>query len=714
MKYYRHTLFGKIVLDRHTSAYNYTCLHEFMKLLGSLNAKLVCLFVLVATIPLVTISLVSFSISQESLEQRSFDQLKTLANDRAKTLEQLNSFRIQQLTQVAKMPQVIDSIESGNTESLQEIFENTKQITGGQDGYQNFKVISASGQVIYAQDSSLINSDYSANRLFQKGLENPHREYTQEDGKRIAITAVPIIDSNNQKIGVIIAQTGIPILDKVVLDRDGLGNTGETYLVNFDKTMITPSRFTEGLEFKQIVNTLPVQECINNGKDISASIYPDYRNVPIFGASKCEPELGYVLIAEFDVAEIMIPIISLQNMYIITGGIVVGAVGVFAFFISRSISHPIHNAAQVARKISEGNLGVVVPASKSKDEIGTLLNSEKQMVDKLRGVLSEMQNASQSVYANAQQLSASGTQLNSSVQQIATTVDQISRGSQTQAQRIEKSKQTVEELTKSMNELSSSAKESAEISIQVGTLSERGAEAAGEANERMNKIIEVTNDSAKKVHKLAEKTNEITAALQVIREIADQTNLLALNAAIEAARAGEAGRGFAVVADEVRHLAESSAQSSDEIDTKLKQIHEYAQEVVEEIETSSNEVNQGKMVIDSSLKTLHEIATNIKNVSENVKQLADFAHEQANKVASISADAVDIAAVSEENAASTEEASAAVEEQTAQTHEIATASTQLAELASQLQATLAKFSLESTQNAEPEKKSILAKISLKK
>ena len=355
-----------------------------------------------------------------------------------------------------------------------------------------------------------------------------------------------------------------------------------------------------------------------------------------------------------------------------------------------------------------------VIASKSKDEIGTLLNSEKQMVDKLRGVLSEMQNASQSVYANAQQLSASGTQLNSSVQQIATTVDQISRGSQTQAQRIEKSKQTVEELTKSMNELSSSAKESAEISVQVGTLSERGAEAAGEANERMNKIIEVTNDSAKKVHKLAEKTNEITAALQVIREIADQTNLLALNAAIEAARAGEAGRGFAVVADEVRHLAESSAQSSDEIDTKLKQIHEYAQEVVEEIETSSNEVNQGKMVIDSSLKTLHEIATNIKNVSENVKQLAEFAHVQANKVASISADAVDIAAVSEENAASTEEASAAVEEQTAQTHEIATASTQLAELASQLQATLAKFSLETTQNAEPEKKSILAKINLKK
>ncbi|MBI5697745.1 MAG: methyl-accepting chemotaxis protein, partial [Thaumarchaeota archaeon] len=427
---------------------------------GSLNTKLVCLFVMAATIPMLIVSLVSFSTSQESLEQRAFDQLRTLANDRAKSLEQLNDFRVQQLSQVAKMPQIIDAVKSENTDSLSGIFESTQKITGGDSGYQNFKLLSLDGKVIYAQDQSIIGLDYTSDKFFQKGLQAPYREYTSDNGKRIAITTVPVFDSDDNKVGVLIANTGVPLLDKILLDRDGLGETGETYLVSFDKVMISPSRFQEGYEFKQKADTLPVQECMQNGKDISASIYPDYRGVPIFGASKCETGLGYVLIAEFDVAEIMIPVVALQNMYIITGGIVAGVIGVFAFFIAKSISRPIRTAAEIAKKISEGNLGVTVKESKSKDELGTLINSEKHMVENLRTVLTEMQDASQSVFANAQQLSASGTELNTSVQQIASTVDQISRGSQTQAQRIEKSKHTVEELAKSMNELSSSAKES--------------------------------------------------------------------------------------------------------------------------------------------------------------------------------------------------------------------------------------------------------------
>lgn len=699
-------------------------------LLGSLNSKLIFMFIAVSVASLGAVSVISYFSSTDTLTTKMVAQMTSLAHDKAVALNQLYFMKITELEGTMMLTNEENTVEGSNAgkevtaAQIKTADEDTAQLDpltgGGEKGFHNAMILNKFGVVVWANDKSLIGNDMSTDPVFIGGMKNGANQYSIHDGKKIMRTGAPLFSATatelTNPIGVTIAETNTDGPDAILNDYSGLESTMETFIVGSDHTLLSESRYKQGMAFNQKIDSAPVTECFENGKDLSITKYTNYRGQTVYGTSVCQKELGYVVITELDAAGVLAPAEALANLYLTIGASIVGGVGAFAYFMSRSISRPIKSAALVAQKIASGDLGVSVSGSKSKDEVGVLLNSEKQMVENLKSTLSEIQNASQSVYANAQQLSSSGSELNSSVQQIATTVDQISRGSQTQAQRVEKSKHTVEELTKSMNELSSSAKESAEISNQVGTLSERGAEAAGEANERMNKIIEVTNQSAQKVHQLADKTSEITTALQVIREIADQTNLLALNAAIEAARAGETGRGFAVVADEVRRLAESSARSSDDIDVKLKQIHEYAQEVVQEIETSSNEVNQGKLVIDSSLKTLHEIAKNIKNVSENVKNLAGFAHEQAVKVESISADAVDIAAVSEENAASTEEASAAVEQQTAQTNEIATASTQLAELASQLQSTLGKFTLEGTKQEShaAEKKSILAKIGLAK
>lgn len=393
---------------------------------------------------------------------------------------------------------------------------------------------------------------------------------------------------------------------------------------------------------------------------------------------------------------------EMSTQALILGISVNAGVGAFAYFMARKITKPIVRATDIATKISQGDLSITVQESKSSDETGKLLLAEKQMVDNLRNMISEVSNSSKSVFASAQQLAASGTEMNSSIQQISATVDQVAKGSESQAQGLNKSKQIVDELSKTINELSRDAIESVEETNRVGKLSEKGSEAAKEAGERMNNIIKVTNNSAEKVRSLAQKTTEITSVLSVIREIADQTNLLALNAAIEAARAGESGRGFAVVADEVRRLAESSSKSSEEIDTRLKQIQTDAQNVVEDIEVSSNEVNQGKLVIESSLRSLDEIASHIRNVSERVKRLSDTAQQEVIRVNEVATHAMEVSAVAEQNASATEETSASIEEQTAQTQEIANAANQMTTLAEQLQSIISKFKISSDVEVAPQ------------
>ena len=341
---------------------------------------------------------------------------------------------------------------------------------------------------------------------------------------------------------------------------------------------------------------------------------------------------------------------NIQNVIIIQIGLasVAAAVNGYSFIFARTLTKPIVNAANIAKKISEGDLTVDFEKSKSNDELGDLTNSLSLMQENLRQLVFDVHETATKVAQDSRESAAATEELNSSVEEVSTTVQQISIGSQSQASELAGAKHIVDSVK--------------------DTNSQDGSSAA----QKMSRIVELTEESSSNVRNLAEKSAKITSVVETIQEIAEKTNLLALNAAIEAARAGESGRGFAVVADEVRRLAEGSAKSSEQINELIQQIQDEIQSTVKGIDNSAEEIEEGREVVDLSLKALNDIGNKVEEV----------------------------AAVAEENASATEQASAAVDQQTSAAQEISSSSQSTATLADELERKVSAFKLP-PRNVEP-------------
>jgi len=366
--------------------------------------------------------------------------------------------------------------------------------------------------------------------------------------------------------------------------------------------------------------------------------------------------------------------------------------GFMAFYLSRSINTSIQYLIGIANHVAQGNLKVDV-TPKSNDEFGMLTGAFAETVKQLKSLIEGITSTADNLVNFSEQLTSNADQSALATQQVATSISNVAFNMTKQGEQVNSSVDEINKMTEDITAFEKLSEQSSTAANNVADIAQDGRVAVAGAVSQMETIAASVTESAEVIRQLAARSEEISQISDTISAIAEQTNLLALNAAIEAARAGEHGRGFAVVADEVRKLAEGSALAASKIADLIRVIQNDTTKAVERMEQGTQDVQSGKSVVDKAGDSFSNIVQAVIGLTKNAEIILRAARSSSEKINKLVAVMDDLNKTSTAVSQEAESVSAATEQLSASMDEIAGASKNMSDMAQKLKDSTSQFKL---------------------
>lgn len=576
----------------------------------SLKVRVFVIFLAVAIVAVSVLGFIAYFAGENILQRQILDSYKNISNSRegeimmvleeAKTEFSLltGDYHVRELTEK------IVKNDPDAQRSLQELTAYIKNFLSVSKNSYEYFIVDMRGKILASTEEAHVGVDRTKDEYFingQKGLYIKDVNKSDLTGQVGFVVAGPLqAVHSGEPLGVFCIRRNLSQMNAIIANHEGMGETGDIYVVNKDGYIFTNSLFDAEEALKKKIETEPVRLWQSQRKEFTG-LYRGFTGQMVLGSAhgsdlaKATGDLGWLLIAKIDAQEAFLPIRKLGLTILLIGLMISILVALIAYRIAAGIVNPITVIAQVARRVGEGDLTQNVAETSAQDEIGNLATGFRSMITGLRSILMKVQETTG-------QITASGTEI------LAASQEQAS---------------AAREQSSAVAETTSAAKELSTTSESVGESIKKVAQVAAHAMAGMAKIKESIDKTNGMLNSLGEKSQKIGKITDLIDDVADQTNLLAVNASIEAARAGEQGRGFTVVADEIRKLADSTAKSTKDITSLIELIQHEMSNAIMSMEQSIQSVDEEARLAQQTTEKTKEIAMSTHQQISGAKQIAD-------------------------------------------------------------------------------------------